>query len=160
MQRLLFAVFVAAFTATVPIVAQQRAITADDYARAERFMFDLATGKLKHRITTGEGNVTQLLRIDEKTRTLIFQGVGKEKGRDPYFTHLYCIGMDGSNQVLLTPEDANHEISLHGVKARDGQTDLYGLMYQPTNLDRSRKYFVRHLLGVEPPKEYRMRSGS
>lgn len=26
------------------------------------------------------------------------------------------------------------------VKARDGETDLYGLMYQPTNLDRNRKY--------------------
>ena len=26
------------------------------------------------------------------------------------------------------------------VKARDGKTDLYGLMYQPTNLDRSQKY--------------------
>ncbi|HLM02010.1 MAG TPA: prolyl oligopeptidase family serine peptidase, partial [Pyrinomonadaceae bacterium] len=26
------------------------------------------------------------------------------------------------------------------VKARDGQTDLYGVMYTPTNLDRNRKY--------------------
>ena len=77
------------------------------------YLYDLATGKLKNRITTGEGNVTQLLRMDEKARTLIFQAVGKEKGRDPYFTHLYRIGMDGTNQVLLTPEDANHEIALH-----------------------------------------------
>ena len=155
------------------------------------YLYDLATGKLKNQITTGEGNVTQLLRIDEKARTLIFQAVGKEKGRDPYFTHLYRVAMDGTKQVLLTPEDANHEIALHDsgryfvdshskpdvppvavlrdldgnlvlplekadigklaatgwkppvpitVKARDGQTDLYGLMYQPTNLDRSRKY--------------------
>ena len=155
------------------------------------YLYDLASGILKNQITTGEGNVTQLLRVDEKTRTLIFQGVGKEKGRDPYFTHLYRVGMDGINQLLLTPEDGNHEIALHDsgryfvdshskpdvppvavlrdldgnlvlplekadigklaatgwkppvpitVKARDGQTDLYGLMYQPTNLDRSRKY--------------------
>ena len=153
------------------------------------YLYDLATGKLKNRITAGDGNVTQLLRIDEKT--LVYQAVGKEKGRDPYFTHLYRIGMDGKNHLLLTPEDANHEISLAEsgryfvdsyskpdvppvavlrdldgnlvvqlekadiskltaagwkppipitVKARDGQTDLYGLMYQPANLDTSRKY--------------------
>jgi dipeptidyl aminopeptidase/acylaminoacyl peptidase len=32
------------------------------------------------------------------------------------------------------------------VKARDGKTDLYGLMYVPTNLDRTRKYpIVNHV---------------
>jgi dipeptidyl aminopeptidase/acylaminoacyl peptidase len=155
------------------------------------YLYDLKTGKLKHQITTGEGNVTQVIRIDEKGRTLIFQAVGKQKGRDPYFTHLYKIGFDGKNMTLLTPEDANHEIALADsgayfvdsysrpevppvavlrdangklvlelekadiskltatgwkppipitVKARDGQTDLYGLMYEPTSLDKSQKY--------------------
>lgn len=155
------------------------------------YLYDLTSGKLKHRITSGEGNVTQLLRIDSRRRQLIFQAVGKEKGRDPYFTHLYRIGMDGQGLTLLTPEDANHEIALAEsgrffvdsystpttppvavlrdidgavvmpleradiskltasgwkppipitMKARDGKTDLYGLMYQPTSLDQSRKY--------------------
>jgi dienelactone hydrolase len=155
------------------------------------YLYDLQSGQLKHQITTGEGNVTQLLRIDEKVRELVFQAVGKESGRDPYFTHLYRIGMDGKNLTLLTPEDATHDISLAEsgrffvdsystpttppvavlrdasgelvltleradiskltaagwkppvpivVKARDGQTDLYGLMYQPANLDESAKY--------------------
>jgi dipeptidyl aminopeptidase/acylaminoacyl peptidase len=161
----------------------------DDWGQL--YLYDLATGRLKHQITKGEGNVTQLLRIDEEARELVFQAVGKEKGRDPYFTHLYHIGMDGKDLTLLTPEDANHEISLADaghffvdsystpttppvavvrdaagklvmelekadiskltatgwkppvpitVKARDGKTDLYGLMYQPTKLDESRKY--------------------
>jgi dipeptidyl aminopeptidase/acylaminoacyl peptidase len=161
----------------------------DDWGQL--YLYDLKTGQLKHQITTGEGNVTQLLRIDETARQLVFQAVGKEKGRDPYFTHLYRIGMDGKGLTLLTPEDANHEISLGDsgryfvdsystpttppvavlrdasgklvmelekadisrltatgwkpprpitVKARDGKTDLYGLMYTPSNLDESRKY--------------------
>ena len=76
------------------------------------YLYDLTSGKLKHQITTGDGNVTQVLRIDEQARQLVFQAVGKEKGRDPYFTHLYRIGMDGKNLALLTPEDANHEITL------------------------------------------------
>ncbi|HTJ21158.1 MAG TPA: DPP IV N-terminal domain-containing protein [Gemmatimonadaceae bacterium] len=161
------------------------------------YLYDLTTGKLKQQITTGEGNVTQLLRIDEKTRTLYFQGVGKEKGRDPYFRHFYKIGMDGKGLTLLTPEDADHDVTLSPsgrffvdtysrpempqttvlrdakgklvlnvekadisrllatgwkppvpitVKARDGKTDLYGLMYVPTKLDSTKKYpIVNHI---------------
>ena len=161
------------------------------------YLYDSETGKLKNQITTGEGNVTQLLRVDEARRVLYFLGVGREKGRDPYFIHLYRVGFDGRNLALLTPEDANHEVSFSPsgryftdsysrpdvppvavlrddtgklaaqlekadiskllaagwkppipitVKARDGQTDLYGLMFQPVNLDRSRKYpIINHI---------------
>ena len=161
------------------------------------YLYDLTTGKLKQQITTGEGNVAELMRIDEKTRTLYFQGVGKEKGRDPYFRHFYKIGMDGKGLTLLTPEDADHDVTLAAsgkyfvdaysrpevpptsvvrdasgkvlmslekgdvtklvatgwkppmpitVKARDGKTDLYGLMYVPTNLDSTKKYpIINHV---------------
>ncbi len=76
------------------------------------YLHDLQTGKVKHQITTGEGNVTQLLRVDEAGRMLYFQGVGREKGRDPYFRHFYRVSMDGKPAQLLTPEDADHAISL------------------------------------------------
>ena len=76
------------------------------------YLYDLQTGRLKNQITSGEGNVTQLLRVDEKNRMLYFLGVGREKGRDPYFRHFYRIGFDGRKLALLTPEDADHEISL------------------------------------------------
>ncbi len=161
------------------------------------YLYDLTNGKLKRQITRGDGNVTQLLRIDEKTRTLYFQGVGKEAGRDPYFRHFYKIGMDGRGLTLLTPENADHDIGLSPsgkyfadnysrpevptvsvvrntlgqgilvlektdvtrlvatgwkppvpitVKARDGKTDLYGLMYVPTHLDSTKKYpLINHI---------------
>lgn len=167
----------------------------DDWGQL--YLYDLTTGQLKSRITSGEGNVAQLRRVDEKTRTLWFVGNGKERGRDPYFRHFYRIRLDGTGLTLLTPEDADHDIAvapsgqffvdtyskpdappvsvlrdLNGktvvtletadisrlraagwkppmpitVKARDGKTDLYGLMYVPTNLDRSRKYpIVNHI---------------
>ena len=76
------------------------------------YLYDSQTGKLKNQITRGEWNVTQLLRVDEKNRLLYFLGVGREKGRDPYFIHFYRIGFDGANLALLTPEDANHEVTL------------------------------------------------
>ena len=76
------------------------------------YLHDLQTGKLKQPITSGEGNVTQLLRVDEPTRTVYFQGVGKESSRDPYFRHFYRQSMDVKPAQLLTPEDADHDISL------------------------------------------------
>jgi dipeptidyl-peptidase-4 len=161
------------------------------------YLYDLETGKLKNQVTSGEWNVTQLLRVDEKNRILYCLGVGREKGRDPYFIYFYRIGFDGRNLSLLTPEEGSHSVSLSPsglyfvdsyskpdtppvttlrnaegkllatletadvsklnaagwkppvsitVKARDGVTDLYGLMYQPTNLDPSRKYpIVNHI---------------
>lgn len=155
------------------------------------YLYDLTTGKLKNRITTGEGNVVDIVRVDEPSRTIYFLASGKEAGRDPYFRHLYRIGLDGRGQRLLTPEKANHLVSaspdgrffvdsystpetppvtvlrdLSGqvvqtleradisrlratgwkpptairIKARDGITDIYGLMYTPTRLDSTRKY--------------------
>jgi dipeptidyl aminopeptidase/acylaminoacyl peptidase len=157
------------------------------------YLHDAGTGLQKNRITTGEGNVTQVLRIDEEGRTIYFQGVGKEKGQDPYFRNFYRIGFDGKGERLLTPEDGDHTIDLSpsgkfivdtystpdvapvsvvrdangkvrleiargdisrllqsgwnppmriSVKARDGKTDLYGLLFRPTNFDPSRKYPV------------------
>ena len=161
------------------------------------YLYESETGKLKNQITSGEGNVTQVIRVDEKDRMIYFLGVGREKGRDPYFIHLYRVGFDGKNLALLTPEDANHDVVLSPsgkyftdsyskpdvpavavvrdqagklvetlekadiskltatgweppmgftVKARDGVTDLYGLMFRPTNFNSAKKYpIVNHI---------------
>jgi len=155
------------------------------------YLYDLATGKLKNPISSGDWVVTQVLRVDEKARQIWFVAVGREQGEDPYFAHFYRVGFDGKSLTPLTPESGNHEISMSDsgkyfldsyskpdvppvtvlrdntgktiatvekadiskllatgwkppmpikVKARDGQTDLYGLMFTPTNLDKSKKY--------------------
>jgi dipeptidyl-peptidase-4 len=161
------------------------------------YLYDLATGKLKNQITSGDFVVTELLRVDEKARKLYVLADGREQGRDPYFNHLYRVAFDGTGLTLLTPEDANHEVTFSPsgrffvdnyskpdappvtilrdaegkplatiekadiskleaagwkppqpitVKARDGVTDLYGLMFKPTNLDPLRKYpIVNHI---------------
>lgn len=154
------------------------------------YLYDLETGKLKHRITEGDWNVLQLLHIDRKERTLYFTGAGRENG-DPYFQYFYRLGMDGSGLELLTPNSADHTVSLSPtgdyfvdiqstpvdppvaelrdkagrkilevqradisrlveagwvppvpfrVKARDGKTDLYGLMFKPSSFDPAKKY--------------------
>lgn len=157
------------------------------------YLYDLNSGKLKHQITKGEFVVTELLHVDEKNRKLYFEANGMEKSRDPYFSHLYKVDFSGKNLKVLTPENANHNISFSPdheyfvdsystpttppvavlrnkngkeitvlekadisrlqakgwkapeaitVKSADGQWDLQGLMFTPTNLDMSKKYPV------------------
>jgi dipeptidyl-peptidase-4 len=76
------------------------------------YLYDLETGTLKNQITTGEGPVMQVARVDEKTRTVWYGANGREKGQDPYFLHFYRIGLDGKGTVSLTPDDGTHTMQL------------------------------------------------
>jgi Tol biopolymer transport system component/dienelactone hydrolase len=163
------------------------------------YVYDLASGTLVRRLTSGPGTVLQVVRVDSAQRAIFFTATGREKGRDPYFQHLYRVALDGkSAPVLLTPEDASHAVTLapngrvfvdsysrpevppvtvlrdattgallatiersdisrllatgwtppmpFTVKARDGKTDLYGLMFRPTKFDSTRKYpIINHI---------------
>ena len=93
------------------------------------YLYDLATGQLKNQVTHGEGNVTQVLHVDEKARTIYFLAAGKEPGRDPYFSHFYSVRFDGSGLKLLTPENADHAIT----PSPDGKffVDVYSTATQP-----------------------------
>lgn len=156
------------------------------------YLYDTDSGKLKRAITTGEGNVTEMLKVDPASRTVWFRAVGRQKGVDPYFQQFYKVSLDGGQPTLLTPENADHlvEMSPDGklfvdaystatvppvtvlrssddghvvatvakadisrlkaagwvppvpiiVKGRDGKTDLYGMMFKPSNFDPSKKY--------------------
>ncbi|HEX5069789.1 MAG TPA: DPP IV N-terminal domain-containing protein [Vicinamibacterales bacterium] len=75
---------------------------------AQMYLFDLKTGQLKNQVTSGAGPITRIARLDRATRTMWFDAVGKEKGQDPYFTHLYRVGLDGRNFVSLTPDNGTH----------------------------------------------------
>ena len=61
------------------------------------------TGALKNQITSGEFVTTSLEGIDEKARVALLHGRGREKGEDPYYTHLYRVGLDGTGLKLLDP---------------------------------------------------------
>jgi dipeptidyl aminopeptidase/acylaminoacyl peptidase len=156
------------------------------------YLYDLRTGKPKHAITSGDGNVTQVLKVDPKTRTVWFRGVGRTPGIHPYYQQFWKVSLDGGEPTLLTPEAADHAVTLSPdgkyfvdayststvptvtvlrdandghivttvakadisrltaagwvppvpftVKARDGKTDLYGIMYKPSNFDPHKKY--------------------
>jgi dipeptidyl-peptidase 4 len=76
------------------------------------YLYDLTTGALRNRITAGDGNVNEIVRVDERARVIYFMANGREPGRDPYFSHLYRVGFDGRGLTLLTPEDAHHAVEM------------------------------------------------
>lgn len=76
------------------------------------YLVDVASGRVLRRLTEGAWAVLDVLRVDEGAGWLYFTAVGREPGRDPYFTHLYRARLDGSAVELLTPENANHEVVL------------------------------------------------
>ena len=155
------------------------------------YLYDANTGALKNRITEGEYVTTGIDSVDDKLRALYFTAAGREKSEDPYYTHMYRVGYDGTGIKLLNPGNASHavvvsdsarffvnnmsrvdgapEAALYDtlgnmvtklespdlsplldigfkfpepftVKADDGITDLYGVMYKPFDFDPNRKY--------------------
>ena len=74
------------------------------------YLMDAGSGKVKSQITKGNFVVTQLLKVDEAKRQLYFLADGREAG-NPYFTHLYRVGLDGKNLTSLTPEAGNHQVT-------------------------------------------------
>ena len=158
---------------------------------AHLYLVSGSNGTVQHQITSGPWTVGELLRVDEASGWAYFTGRGREPGRDPYFRYLYRARLDGSLLQLLTPENADHDVSLSPsgayfvdnrsrldtlpvtvvrradgtfvrevqradarrlfamgwrypvpfvVKARDGLTDLHGVMYRPSHIDPNRKY--------------------
>jgi dipeptidyl-peptidase-4 len=77
---------------------------------AHYYLFD-AAGKLKNQITSGDYVTDQIASLDERSRTLYFTANGREHGEDPYYVHLYRIGLDGTGLQLLTPGNFSHAFS-------------------------------------------------
>ncbi|MCB0837256.1 MAG: DPP IV N-terminal domain-containing protein, partial [Bacteroidetes bacterium] len=60
-------------------------------------------GNVKNQITKGPWHVNRVEEVDEKNRVIYFTANNREKGEDPYYTHLYRIKFDGSGLTLLDP---------------------------------------------------------
>ena len=79
---------------------------------SQLYLFDLATGQLKTKVTSGEGPVSGIVRVDAKARTLWYTAQGREAGQDPYLRHAYRIGLDGRSATSLTPDEGDHTVQL------------------------------------------------
>ncbi len=160
----------------------------DGWAHIYRFGPD---GTLKNRLTEGPFSVRSIVGLDEVQGVVYFAANAREGGEDPYYQHLYRVGLDGSGLTLLNPGDFDHRVSMgesnrflvenysrvnttpaaalfdsrgrklldleqadfsklleagyqfpepYTVKADDGVTDLFGVMYKPFDFDSTRTY--------------------
>lgn len=167
------------------------------------YLYDSA-GKLIRQITSGEFQCMGITSVDEKTRTLYFTAAGREAGEDPYYTHLYSVGLDTGTIKLLDPGNASHTVAMNDkstffvntssrvntapesvlydalgtkvmdlektdlsaalaqgfkfpdpfmVKADDGITDLYGVMFKPFDFDETKKYPIIEYVYPGPQTE-------
>ncbi|KAA0225478.1 S9 family peptidase [Fimbriimonadia bacterium ATM] len=69
-------------------------------------------GKLKNAITKGPFRASDIVQVDAEKGVLYFRGQGREMGENPYYRHLYRIGLDGKGLALLDPGDADHTSTL------------------------------------------------
>jgi len=154
------------------------------------YLYD-TRGKVIRQLTQGEFVNTGIVGVDEKNRAMYVHAVGREKGEDPYYQHLYRMNLDTGDMKLVTPGNGSHSASMNDratfaidnwsridmapestlydslgnkvmdlektdvsallaagfkypeaftVKADDGVTDLYGVMYKPFDFDPNKKY--------------------
>ena len=68
-------------------------------------------------IAPGEYYVDDVRSLDKKAGVVYFSASGKEAGRNPYYQHLYRASLDKKDVLLLTPENAHHEVEF----SPDGQ---------------------------------------
>lgn len=175
------------------------------------YRIDLRTGEVINAISEGEWVVQDIVHLDEQGGWIYFTAGGREPGRNPYWRHVYRAQLDGSELELLTPEAADHAVTVAAaallgaastfspdgnyfidnastvsqpteamlrradgsvvstvveadadalfkrgfepplefkVKAADGETDIYGVIYAPKNRKTGMKYpVIEHIYG-------------
>ena len=160
---------------------------------ANLYLHDLETGALANAVTTGQLIVRDVLHVDEEQGWIHFTAGREEDGWDPYYRRLFRARLDGTGMELLSPQDADHDVTASPsgkyyvdtysrvdmapvtvlraadgreilelcraditkllatgwryperftVKARDGETDLYGVLFRPTSFDPAKSYPV------------------
>lgn len=72
------------------------------------YLYDGRTGQVKNQITKGTWVVRNVVKVDEKTRTIIFAASGRESGQDPYLVQYYKVDFEGKHLQALTNENAQH----------------------------------------------------
>ncbi|MBC3540134.1 DPP IV N-terminal domain-containing protein [Rufibacter sediminis] len=170
------------------------------------YLYDGQTGQVKNQITKGDWVVRRVVHVDEKNRSILFEGSGREAGQDPYLVQYYRVKFDGTGLTALTSENAHHagtfssdfryfvdtysrvdvpsvtvlrsatdgkvvmelekadasELQKTGwkapevftAKARDGKTDIWGILVRPTNFDPAKTYPVIEYIYAGPHSSF------
>ncbi|MER8390029.1 DPP IV N-terminal domain-containing protein [Mesorhizobium sp. M1380] len=129
----------------------QLVLVSERDGRAHLYLYNVASAKLVQQLTSGAWSIVELTAVDARERAVFFSAAGREPGRDPYLRHFYRVSLDGGDPVLLTPEDADHEIHLS--PGLDVFVDVYSTVSQaPTVVLRESTGDLRSELWRTDPK--------
>ncbi len=81
----------------------------DGWAHLYRYGAD---GTLKARLTEGPWHVVSVTEVDEDRGVVFLIANAREPGEDPYYRHLYRVGLDGRGLTLLNPGNYDHRASV------------------------------------------------
>ena len=73
------------------------------------YLVNVTSGAIEAKITHGNWDVQNIIRVDPKIHRIYFTAVGRESGQDPYWRHLYVANFRGTYLKELTPEAADHD---------------------------------------------------
>ncbi len=120
------------------------------------YLYDAQTGRLKNAITSGAWLVVDIQAVDEARREIYFTAVGRERGRDPYYRHLYRTSLDGRGGIqLLTEPNADHQFE-PGISAIESQ--LFGHAPAAPLIEPAANAFVDTWSTVDQPPVSVLRS--
>ena len=84
------------------------------------YLYDMATGRLLNRITSGTWLVRDLIHVDDAHQLIYFTGGGREGG-NPYYRQLYRVRFDGTGFTRISPDTADVMLTAGAtVSRRDG----------------------------------------
>ncbi|MDI9636888.1 DPP IV N-terminal domain-containing protein [Kamptonema cortianum] len=103
-------------------------------------------GKLKNAITSGPWRASRVVEVDDKKGIIWVSGNGREEGENPYYSHLYKVGLDGKGLTLLDEGHADHSSTLSPDK--DFVIDSASRIDMPTKIVL-RDGNGKHLMDIE-----------
>jgi len=108
------------------------------------YLYDGMTGDQIRQLTSGDWLVRDLIGVDAEGRRIYFTAAGREPG-NPYHRKLYRVDLDGSEPVLLTPEDGD-------VNALPGGEDILGRSVGATVVSPDHSHVVYSVSDVQTPE--------
>lgn len=117
------------------------------------YLYDGSTLSLKQSITQGNWLVRDILHINEENNWIYFTASGVQAEVDIYFTSLYRVKLDGTEMQMLTPERANHELSIPTERERQTKKSPATISFSPSG-----QYFVDRYSTPENPGAWVLRS--
>ena len=123
------------------------------------YLLDVRRGIIKAELGTGPWSIQNIVAVDEAHRVVYFAAVGREKGENPYYRHLYSVRLDGSDLRLLSPGAADHAFPVATNPAlRDVFTALGRAPHAPAQMmSPSARYFVDSASTVDAPPKFILR---